>query len=170
MLSILCAGVLALVGLVVGPWLLVLARAVTRERAGRVRAEERAEMANHLHDSVLQTLTLIQKRARQADGHGEVARLARTTERELRRWLYARDRHGSCDSDGDGDGDDKALRQVAVEPVDGGLVGGRGLGRVVAGAGVVEEGVVDTGVRDELVLQPRRAQCGLRGGPACVHA
>jgi signal transduction histidine kinase len=83
--SILAAGVVALVGLVVGPWLYLLTRTVTRERAARVRAEERADLANHLHDSVLQTLTLIQKRA---DGDAEVVRLARSSERELRRWLY----------------------------------------------------------------------------------
>jgi signal transduction histidine kinase len=85
MLAILAAGVVALVGVVVGPWLYLLTRTVTRERAARVRAEERADLANHLHDSVLQTLTLIQKRA---EGDGEVARLARSSERELRQWLY----------------------------------------------------------------------------------
>ena len=63
MISFLAAGVLALVGAVLLPWLFLLTRTVTRERAARVRAEERAEVATHLHDSVLQTLTLIQKRA-----------------------------------------------------------------------------------------------------------
>jgi signal transduction histidine kinase len=85
MLAILVAGLLTLVGVVVFPWLFLLARTVTRERAARVRAEERAEVATHLHDSVLQTLTLIQKRR---GDPGEMARLARHAERELRGWLY----------------------------------------------------------------------------------
>jgi signal transduction histidine kinase len=85
MLSILVAGLLALVGVVLFPWLFLLARTVTRERAARARAEERAEVATHLHDSVLQTLTLIQKRR---GDPGEMARLARHAERELRGWLY----------------------------------------------------------------------------------
>ena len=55
------------------------------ERAERARAEERAEVASHLHDSVLQTLALIQRNAEQPD---EVATLARRQERELRSWLY----------------------------------------------------------------------------------
>jgi len=50
-----------------------------------VRAEERAAVASHLHDSVLQVLTLIQKRA---SDPAEVVRLARRSERELRGWLY----------------------------------------------------------------------------------
>ncbi len=56
------------------------------ERAGRVREEQRAEIAAHLHDSVLQTLALIQNRA---GASSEVARLARAQERELRDWLFA---------------------------------------------------------------------------------
>jgi signal transduction histidine kinase len=85
MFSILVAGLLSLVGVVVFPWLFLLTRTVTRERAARVRAEERAAVASHLHDSVLQVLTLIQKRAGDPD---EVVRLARRSERELRGWLY----------------------------------------------------------------------------------
>lgn len=56
------------------------------ERAARVREEQRAEIAAHLHDSVLQTLALIQNRA---GASSEVARLARAQERELRDWLFA---------------------------------------------------------------------------------
>ncbi len=59
--------------------------ALAAERAERVRSDERAEMAAHLHDSVLQTLALIQRRAADA---GEVTTLARRQERELRSWLY----------------------------------------------------------------------------------
>ncbi len=55
------------------------------ERAERIRSEERAEVAAHLHDSVLQTLALIQKRVREP---AEVGSLARSQERELRNWLY----------------------------------------------------------------------------------
>ncbi|MHA6801241.1 PspC domain-containing protein [Bounagaea algeriensis] len=67
------------------PWWMRLARDLSQERAGRIRSQERAEIAAHLHDSVLQTLALIQK---QADAPREVRRLARGQERELRHWLY----------------------------------------------------------------------------------
>jgi signal transduction histidine kinase/phage shock protein PspC (stress-responsive transcriptional regulator) len=73
------------VGLVLGPWLLRTNRALRFERAERVRSEERADVAAHLHDSVLQTLALIQRQA--GDPHAVTA-LARTQERELRRWLF----------------------------------------------------------------------------------
>ena len=56
-----------------------------------------------------------------------------------------------------------ALRQVAVEPVDRGLVGGGRLGGVVAGTGVVEEGVVDAGEDPQLVLQPGRGERRIHG-------
>ena len=59
-------------------------RALAAERAERIRSQERAEVAAHLHDSVLQTLALVQKRA---DDPREVAALARRQERELRAWL-----------------------------------------------------------------------------------
>lgn len=72
-------------GLVLAPWWLRLARQLTEERASNARAKERADIAAHLHDSVLQTLALIQ---RSADQPGEITRLARNQERELRQWLY----------------------------------------------------------------------------------
>jgi signal transduction histidine kinase len=109
MFAILVAGLLALVGLVVLPWLFLLARMVTRERAARVRAEERAEVATHLHDSVLQTLTLIQKRT---GDPAAMARLARHAERELRAWL------SGPDADGGGDDLMAALRAAAAEVED----------------------------------------------------
>ena len=79
------AVVLAGVAVVVGPWLLRLVRELQTERAERVRSQERADISAHLHDSVLQTLAVIQ---RQADDPDAVARLARSQERDLRRWMY----------------------------------------------------------------------------------
>jgi signal transduction histidine kinase/phage shock protein PspC (stress-responsive transcriptional regulator) len=78
---------LGMAGLVVilGPWLVRLVSDLTDERAERVRSQERADVAAHLHDSVLQTLALIQKNA--GDEH-QVARLARSQERELRAWMF----------------------------------------------------------------------------------
>jgi signal transduction histidine kinase len=72
--------------LLFGPWWLGMTRALTAERTARIRAQERAEVAAHLHDSVLQTLALIQRRA---DDPAEVAQLARRQERDLRAWLNA---------------------------------------------------------------------------------
>jgi signal transduction histidine kinase len=66
------------------PLIARLIRSLSAERAERIRSQERAEMGAHLHDSVLQTLALMQKRA---DNPREVAALARRQERELRTWL-----------------------------------------------------------------------------------
>ena len=71
--------------LVTGPWLVRLVRELTAERRARIREQERTEMAAHVHDSVLQTLALIQAKSADPD---EVRRLARRQERELRTWLY----------------------------------------------------------------------------------
>jgi hypothetical protein len=70
--------------LILAPWWLRLVRGLTAERAERIRSQERSELAAHLHDSVLQTLALVQKRA---DDPRAVANLARRQERELRAWL-----------------------------------------------------------------------------------
>ena len=70
--------------LILAPWWLRLVRGLTAERAERIRSQERSEVAAHLHDSVLQTLALVQKRA--GDPRA-VASLARRQERELRAWL-----------------------------------------------------------------------------------
>jgi len=85
--EILVAGLLGIVGLAIaiGPWVFRLASDLADERAERVRSQERADVAAHLHDSVLQTLALIQKNAN--DGP-TVARLARAQERDLRTWLF----------------------------------------------------------------------------------
>jgi signal transduction histidine kinase len=82
-------------GLVVGPWMLRLVGSLSFERSARIREQERAELAAHLHDSVLQTLALIQKRA---SDPREVAGLARRQERELRSWLLGRPAHAQQDS------------------------------------------------------------------------
>jgi signal transduction histidine kinase len=71
-------------GLLSAPLWLSMVRRLGSERVARARSEERAEVAAHLHDSVLQTLALMQKRAGDPD---EVAKLARRQERELRSWL-----------------------------------------------------------------------------------
>ncbi len=78
-----------IVGLVLtaGPWVLKVGRELSDERRERIRGEERAELSAHLHDSVLQTLTLIQ---RQADDPDAIVKLARQQEHELRDWLYGR--------------------------------------------------------------------------------
>jgi signal transduction histidine kinase len=77
------AGALLLVG---GPWLWRLAVERDAERAARIRTEEREDVATRVHDSVLQTLALIQRHAWEPR---RVAALARRQERELRGWLYA---------------------------------------------------------------------------------
>jgi signal transduction histidine kinase len=73
------------VGLIVGPFLWRMTGDLSEERRARIRSQERADMAAHLHDSVLQTLALIQK---QAHDQRAVVRLARRQERDLRQWLY----------------------------------------------------------------------------------
>lgn len=67
-----------------GPWVRRLLTDLSAERSERIRQEERAEVAAHLHDSVLQTLALIQR----SDDPQRAAILARHQERELRDWLY----------------------------------------------------------------------------------
>ncbi|SJN10270.1 two-component system sensor kinase [Leucobacter sp. 7(1)] len=77
--------VLAGVALAIAPWLLRLNRELIAERAARAREAERSDIAAHLHDSVLQTLALIQQRS---EPGSEVSRIARGQERELREWLF----------------------------------------------------------------------------------
>lgn len=90
-------GVLAVLATLVGvavltvPWWVRLARDFGEERRQRIVTAERAEIAAHLHDSVLQTLALIQK---QSHDPREVQRLARGQERELRNWLYGPSGYG----------------------------------------------------------------------------
>jgi signal transduction histidine kinase/phage shock protein PspC (stress-responsive transcriptional regulator) len=88
---------LAGVTLVAGPWLLRLARDLGQERRERIRGQERAAVAAHVHDSVLQTLALVQARA---SDPAAVRRLARRQERDLRAWLYAAEPDDGTSADG----------------------------------------------------------------------
>ncbi|MDJ0376767.1 ATP-binding protein [Cryobacterium sp. PH31-L1] len=88
------ASVLLGVAVVTAPWLLRLWSDLADERAARARESERADIAAHLHDSVLQTLALIQQKA---GPHSDAARLARAQERELREWLFTGSRSGSAE-------------------------------------------------------------------------
>lgn len=110
LLTGLAAGVAVLGGaaVVLAPLWLRLVRDLGAERTARAREAERADMAAHLHDSVLQTLSLIRSRA---DDATEVARLARAQERDLRRWLYE-------DRPQAGTSLVEELRQVAAEVED----------------------------------------------------
>jgi signal transduction histidine kinase len=92
--------IVAAIVVVLGPWWLRIARDLVVERQARARAEERADMAARVHDSVLQTLALIQRRA---DDPQRVIQLARAQERELRSWLF----------DGRAPGDQAALTLAA---------------------------------------------------------
>jgi signal transduction histidine kinase/phage shock protein PspC (stress-responsive transcriptional regulator) len=104
--ALLAALVAAVVlGVIFAPWVLRLVRSLGTERAERVRSQERAEMAAHLHDSVLQTLALVQKRA---GDPAEVASLARRQERALRAWLAGR-------ADGEARGLAAALDDIAAD-------------------------------------------------------
>jgi len=96
--------------LILGPWVVQLTQSLAAERRERIRADERAEVATHLHDSVLQTLTLLQKRA---DDPKVMAALARHQERELRRWLYGG--ASGAGGNGTGDGDEPRTFRAALE-------------------------------------------------------
>lgn len=94
--TVLTAAVAVLLGVavVVAPWVVRLVRDLAEERSARVREVERAEIAAHLHDSVLQTLALIQQRA---EPGSDAARLARAQERELRSWLFTEQEEPTTD-------------------------------------------------------------------------
>jgi len=77
-------------GFVFSGWVGRLFGDLTSEREARVRGEERADFAAHLHDSVLQTLALIQR----SNDPAEMNVLARGQERELRDWLYTPTKDG----------------------------------------------------------------------------
>lgn len=96
--SVLQAALAVLVGitLLAGPYLVRMTQDLSEERLMRIRAQERAEVAAHVHDSVLHTLTLIQRNAENAS---EVRRLARAQERDLRTWLYKPEGTGKDEAD-----------------------------------------------------------------------
>jgi signal transduction histidine kinase len=100
------------IALAFGPWWLRVARDLVEERQARIRAEERADIAARVHDSVLQTLALIQRRA--ADPH-QVTQLARAQERELRAWLFDGRAPGSLDGQAATVADAVRLIQQEVE-------------------------------------------------------
>ncbi len=116
------------VAVVIGPWVFRLASDLGAERAERIRTQERADVAAHLHDSVLQTLALIQRNAADPE---TVSRLARAQERELRTWLYV----GEEGTDETVAG---ALREAAarVEDEHGAVVDVVTVGDTVAGPGL----------------------------------
>ena len=87
--------VVAAIALILAPFWWRLVRSLTAERAARIRSQERTEVSAHLHDSVLQTLALVQ---RQAGDPRAVSALARRQERELRAWLQDRDTPGADES------------------------------------------------------------------------
>ncbi len=117
--------VVIVLAVILAPLILRLVRSLTEERARRIRSQERAEVAAHLHDSVLQTLALVQRRSHEP---GEVAQLARRQERELRAWLAGRPAPGQAATLG------AALEAAAAEveerhgvPIEVVAVGDRGL-------------------------------------------
>jgi len=81
------------VALILGPWIVRQAQQLTEERRERIRSQERAEVAAHLHDSVLQTLAMIQR----SDSSRRMVSLARSQERELRAWLYGANERESAE-------------------------------------------------------------------------
>ncbi len=154
--------VLTGIALLAGPYLVRMTQDLSAERLMRIRAQERAEVAAHVHDSVLHTLTLIQ---RSADDGAEVRRLARAQERELRNWLY---NPGGTGKDGD---DEPETLAEAVK---------RTAGEVEDQQGVPLEVVVvgDCPLDDKLAAQLQAAReamvnaakYGGGGGPVQVYA
>jgi signal transduction histidine kinase/phage shock protein PspC (stress-responsive transcriptional regulator) len=143
------AAVLAGLALLTAPLWWRLVADLTEERRERIRSQERADLAAHLHDSVLQTLALIQ---RHADSPREVARLARGQERELRTWLYRpEDRQQSRFA--------AALEAVAGEVEDAYVVQ---VESVVVGDAEVDEhlGAVVQATREALVNAAKHAGVG----------
>lgn len=120
------AGLTAVVviGLVLAPLWARLAGSLSAERAERIRSQERAELAAHLHDSVLQTLALIQKNP--GDSR-RISTLARSQERELREWLSGKGNDSSrllADSLKAAAAEVEELHQVPIDAV---TVGDRAL-------------------------------------------
>ncbi|MEU1277489.1 PspC domain-containing protein [Streptomyces sp. NPDC005805] len=154
--------VVAGVALLAGPWLVRMTQDLSEERTMRIRAQERAEVAAHVHDSVLHTLTLIQ---RNAEDPGEVRRLARAQERELRNWLYRPEGTGK-DEDAEPDTFAEAVKRAAAEVED---QQGVPVEVVVVGDCPVDErlGAQLQAAREAMV---NAAKYGGTGGPVQVYA
>ncbi|MFF1507672.1 PspC domain-containing protein [Streptomyces sp. NPDC058326] len=152
--------VLTGIALLAGPWLVRMSQDLTEERTMRIRAQERAEVAAHVHDSVLHTLTLIQ---RNADDVGEVRRLARAQERELRNWLYKPEGTGR---DEEPDTLAEAVKKAAAEVED---KHGVPLEVVVVGDCPLDDGLVAQmqAAREAMV---NAAKYGGEGGAVQVYA
>ena len=130
--AVAAVAVIAGLALVLAPWWVRLVRQLRSEQEARARESERADIAAHLHDSVLQTLALIR---RSADRPEHVARLARAQERELREWLYA-------DRPPEGTSIAAQLRALVAEVED----GRRGDDEEAASSAVIDTVVVGDGV------------------------
>lgn len=120
------AGALLVIGAIVvvfGPWWLRAARDLVSERQARIRAEERADMAAQVHDSVLQTLVLIERSAQDPQ---RVVQLARSSEREVRSWLLGGSLMGSLGVLDGGDGGPATLG-IAVQRVAGEVEAAHGI-------------------------------------------
>ncbi|MEU8763110.1 PspC domain-containing protein [Streptomyces sp. NPDC048659] len=154
--------VLTGIALLAGPWLVRMSQDLNEERTLRIRAQERAEVAAHVHDSVLHTLTLIQ---RNADDPGEVRRLARAQERELRNWLYKPEGTGK-DEDEEPTTLAEAVKRAAAEVED---KHGVPLEVVVVGDCPLDEGLGAQmqAAREAMV---NAAKYGGEGGPVQVYA
>jgi signal transduction histidine kinase len=156
-IALLALGVATVVILISAPFWVGMVRRLGTERVARARADERSEVAAHLHDSVLQTLALMQKRA---DDPEQVARLARRQERELREWLT--DTEPSRPDERLAD----ALRATAVEIEDS---HGTPIETVVVGDAPLDEGL------EALVAASREAltnsaKFASEGGPVRLYA
>ncbi|MEZ7004469.1 PspC domain-containing protein [Streptomyces sp. AD55] len=162
--SVLQAALAVLVGvtLLAGPYLVRMTQDLSEERLMRIRAQERAEVAAHVHDSVLHTLTLIQRNAENA---GEVRRLARAQERDLRNWLYKPEGNGK-DEDEEPATLAEAVKKNAAEVED---KHGVPLEVVVVGDCPLDEGIAAQmqAAREAMV---NAAKYGGEGGAVQVYA
>jgi signal transduction histidine kinase len=141
---LIAVAIIAGVGLVAAPSLARIAQELDTERQDRVRADERARVAAHLHDSVLQTLTLIQ---RHAEDPVRTAQLARQQERELRHWLYGQP--------GGGAGAGATRLGPALEDMAAEVDAAHGVPVVVVTVG--DSGELPAGVLEPLVAAAREA-------------
>ncbi len=111
---------LSVVALVLAPLWLGVIRQLSQTQAAQARASERADIAAHLHDSVLQTLTLLRA---QADDPQRVAALALSQERELRAWLYGDNHPTNENLRSEVESISREIEQLYGVPVDSVIVG-----------------------------------------------